>query len=634
MEKQDIRIDYNTLFEIGTVMVVVWESREGWPIAHASQNTGNILGYDADSLQGRLYMDLVHPDDIDKVREEVEVYLYERRSQWEQEYRIRKSDGSYIWVRDFTVPVWEGQILQQINGYIYDVSVEIDNRRVMKFQNTRLNQVIEATNVGTWEWHIPSGKVTANERFAEMCGYSLAEVEPLTIGTWDEWISPQDKAKFYEAVQDHLDGRADSYQMECRVRTKEGAYIWVMDRGKVMEWDDEGNPVRMIGAQTDVTEMKQTQAMLYHSEKLNALGRLAGGMAHDINNHLMMIGSYAALSKERKSLEGYEANMEAIEGIVARAADVVKQLMVFTRQSLFEAVPTDMVEILRNVEKMARHTFGRNISIVTGHTIGKIMADVDQSLIENALINLCINARDAMPDGGTIHLDVKKRVLNRRIHTYSGYLDPGNYCLIRIIDDGVGMEENELERIFEPFFTTKETGTGIGLSTVIGIVKQHDGGIHVVSQKGVGSAFTIYIPLMTKETEQGLTTMPTVIVEGGCGCNVLIVDDEPVIGQVLEEYLAMKGCHATTKTDPEEALTYFSTHHEVIDVVIMDMMMPRMSGDTLYRHMLAIDEDVKVLFLSGFSEGIHVSEQDRANIIGYLEKPVHVEKVFEALRHR
>ena len=627
-------IDYLSLFEAGNITVCVWLPDRSLSVGFISPSVESLLGYTNEAFmeEPQLYKKCVHPNDLNRVLEEVNQNIEERKLHFEQSYRLVKADGSIIWVRDYSVTVWNDQELIQVNGYIYDVTLEVTAAEAIKDQSLLLEDIIEAAKVGTWQWDAKRDDVTFDDFSLELLGYDDGELNHITRQQWADTIHPEDQDTFLNAMEDHLAGRTPIYEVECRMRHKDGHYTWILDRGKVMKWTDEGEPWIVTGAQSDITENKETQALLNHSEKLNALGRLSGGIAHDMNNHLMMISSYLDLADEKQGLEDYRNSNRRIRDIVSRSSDIVGQLLKLSKHNLYEPKTMDLVAVIKEVADVMNHTLGKKIKVETVFEMEKLWLVGDPSMIENALINLCINARDAMKVGGKIRIGCSLEAVERPINSYTGHLAVGSYAMIFVEDQGTGIKDQELIKIFEPFYTTKQTGSGIGLSTVVSVVNQHGGGIQVASTYGEGTRFMLYLPLgevfPDETTKDGIQT----VITGNRALRVMIVDDEPVLSQVLVEYLEMKGCGVRGYTDPREALEDYRVNSDVLDVVILDMLMPDMSGDELFEKMHEINGEIKVLFLSGYSEGIEVKSKFRHNIIGFLEKPIHMEKIYELLQ--
>jgi len=517
--------------------------------------------------------------------------------------------------------------------YISDnITAKRNAESILEKENQRYKDILEATKLGTWEYNILTGEMVVNERWAEMIGYTLEELEPITMDTWNNFTHTSDIDRAYKLLQEHIAGKSSEYEAEFRMRHKKRYWVWIHDRGRIIRRTPDGKPWMMYGGHNEITEKKYTQEMLQHTEKLNALGRLAGGIAHDINNQLMMIRGYIDIMFERNTDLEQDEYLAKIDGIVTRSASVVKQLLTFSKQSKFESEPIDIVSVVKSIGEMLIHTLDKSIVVKLDMEEEHLVITADRSLVENAIINLCINAKDAMPDGGKLQLSIEKKIFDKETQTFTGHIKPGTYAMIRVTDNGKGISEGDLHRIFEPFFTTKDTGTGVGLSAVIGVIKQHKGGIRVVSNEGKGSCFSLYFPIEDHvEIEKGRIAKKPV----GKGLyykNIMIVDDEAVLLSVLDKYLSSKGCYVKTFSDPRQVIEYYKTHSKEIEVIILDMLMPYMSGIEVFKHLVGINNNVKVLYLSGYTEGFEVDDEYKKNVIGYIEKPVRLSQIYEMLQ--
>jgi PAS domain S-box-containing protein len=649
-------------FEEGPVLLIAWANMDKWPIVYVSKNVVQIIGYtEAECLAPEFaYADLIHPEDFPRIVEEVGRHLKQGDKHFEQVYRIRKKDGHYMWIRDYSAPMYEKSEVKTICGYIYDITKEQETERLLLEQNNRYFDIVEATQVGVWEWNLLTNELQVNHRYAEIIGYTLEELGELSIERWKTMTHPGDLDKVFELIHDHIEGRTAYYEAEFRMKHKDGHWIWLSDRGKVIHRTLDNKPIKMVGSHIDVTENKKTETMLYHSEKVTAIGRLAGGIAHDINNQLMMIQGYVDILKSSDAFTYGKEQLHNIEAIVTRSTDIVKQLQSFTKQTKLKCDDVEINSLVLRIGKMMYHAIDKRIliEVITTNELQKepdidpirfrretdmqegeleeLHINGDVSLIENALVNLVLNARDSIFDTGKISLMVKKVNIEKPMQTYMNSLDVGDYVCISVKDNGIGISEKNLMQIFEPFFTTKEKGTGLGLSMAISAIKQFNGGITVESRLGRGTIFSLYFPLVQNDITKNIIMNPEVgAVEENTQCDktILIVDDELVLCDVLSQYLCDKGFNTKSFIDPRKALDYFEGHYESIECVILDVIMPYMTGNELFKKMLEISSKVKVLYLSGYTEGLSIHEAHSKNIIGLLEKPVKLEKIYTLLTH-
>ena len=384
--------------------------------------------------------------------------------------------------------------------------------------------------------------------------------------------------------------------------------------------------------QQHLLELKKTQRQLIEAEKLTALGTLAGGVAHDFNNILCgMIGYVALLKKNHDPQDKDFMMLDTIEKAGFRAANLTKQLLTFSRQEALDHRPIEVNPHIENVAKLLQNTISKLISIKLdlGKPLPPILSDPSQ--LEQLVMNLSVNARDAMPNGGQILIQSEQVNVDQEFCEVHPEAKPGDYVRIRVSDQGEGIDKEILPRIFEPFFTTKEfgKGTGLGLAMVYGIVKSHKGFIIVSSSRGKGTTFSLYLPLAGPI--QGEEILPEVS-DQMLQANILIIDDEELVASMLARHLQNIGCHTFIARDGEEALDVLSRHKDELDVAILDLNMPVMDGTAAYEKLLAVKPDLKVLVASGFSMNGSVEELLAKGAQGFIQKPYSLENITAKIR--
>jgi signal transduction histidine kinase len=381
-----------------------------------------------------------------------------------------------------------------------------------------------------------------------------------------------------------------------------------------------------------VKELKKTQRQLIEAEKLTAIGTLAGGVAHDFNNILCgMIGYVSLLKRNHDANEKDYQMLDTIEKAGFRAANLTKQLLTFSRQEAMDYTPIDVNEHVENVVKLLENTISKMITIrlQLGESLPAVLSDPAQ--LEQVVMNLSVNARDAMPNGGEIFIQTEVVAVDVKFCAEHPEARPGDYILLTVSDQGGGIDQEILPRIFEPFFTTKEMGkgTGLGLAMVYGIVKSHKGFCIVSSTPGEGSSFGVYLPVAgTEETEDE----DSHVVDQLLKANVLIVDDEELVVSMLAEHLNNLGCKTFLASNGEEALKTLAQNLEEIDVVILDINMPVMDGKTAYEKMIDLKPNLKVLLASGLSKDDEIDEILRKGAHGFIQKPYSLENIAAKIR--
>ena len=390
----------------------------------------------------------------------------------------------------------------------------------------------------------------------------------------------------------------------------------------------------MIGVALDVTDRKHLTDQLRQSQKMQAIGELAGGVAHDFNNLLMVVKGHAQLLLQRMPKDAsLHHSVEQMEKAADRAASLTRQLLAFSRKQVLQPRVLDMNDVVGGMIKMFSRVIGENIEMafVPGANLGRAKADPGQ--IEQVLLNLVVNARDAMPDGGRLTIETANVQLD---HTYAAghvAVEPGPYIMLTVTDTGCGMDAETQSRIFEPFFTTKEAGkgTGLGLATVYGVVKQSGGYIWVYSEVGCGSTFKIYLPQVAEEVEAPVVTSET----GGSLAGtetILFVEDEQSVRELVRDYLRGEGYSVLDAGDGIEAPAGRRAHNGPIHILVTDVVMPRLSGRDLAARLSAERRNLKVLFISGYTDDTVVRHGVLDGGVAFLQKPFNLKALAEKIR--
>ena len=401
----------------------------------------------------------------------------------------------------------------------------------------------------------------------------------------------------------------------------------------------EGEILGVIGVALDITDRKQLADQLRQSQKLQAVGELAGGVAHDFNNLLMVVKGHAEMLLDR--LPGVLAdrqnparqNVEQIQQAAERAAALTRQLLAFSRKQVLQPRVLDLNEVVAGMIQMVSRVIGANIELafLPGANLGRVKADPSQ--IEQVALNLVVNARDAMPDGGRLTIETSNVHLDRDFATQHAVVDPGPYVMLTVTDNGCGMDAATQARIFEPFFTTKEQGrgTGLGLATVYGVVKQSGGYIWVYSEVGHGTTFKVYLPMVQAPAEK---TAPEKAVSGhepGTE-TILFVEDEQSVRELVCEYLSARGYHVLEASDGLQALEMAAAHTGKIQLLITDVVMPKLSGRELAARLAATRPDLKVLYISGYTDDSVFRHGVLQGGMAFLQKPFNLKALAAKIR--
>ncbi|MBI3003832.1 MAG: PAS domain S-box protein [Ignavibacteriales bacterium] len=467
-----------------------------------------------------------------------------------------------------------------------------------------------------------------NPAGVELFGYSSKE-ELLKTAMVDLFVQPEDQGRYHELLRTQF--YVKDYELSLK-RKRDGQRLSVAVTASAMR-DGVGKILAYRGIMRDVTERRQLEQQLLQSQKLESIGLLAGGIAHDINNVLTPIIMASEIFRDRLSDEESQRMLDMVESSAKRGADIVKQILTVARRVDGERAEVQLKHLIKEMAKIGEETFPKSIRTQTSihKDLWTIMGDATQ--LHQILLNLSVNARDAMPDGGTLTLAAENILLDE--HYARMHLDakPGPYVMIQVADTGTGIPSDKLHRIFEPFFTTKEPGkgTGLGLSTVHAIIKNHQGFINTYSEIGKGTQFSVYIPAVPAHTAAA-EERQQVPLRPGNGELVLIVDDESSVLEVTKATLVKHGYRALTAMEGTEAVGLFAKNKNEIKAVITDMSMPVMDGIATIRALRRIDPQVRVIVASGRAEHKKETEAASLQVQAFLEKPYTADKLLRTLQ--
>lgn len=463
-----------------------------------------------------------------------------------------------------------------------------------------------------------------NPAFAEALGYAPGEISESPFA---EFIHPDDRAKTMDAFAGVLGGVPNS-DFENRYRRKDGGY-------RVFSWRATVDPVTgdVYAVARDVTDQRATEAQLRHAQKMDAVGQLAGGIAHDFNNLLLAILANAELAMAGISGPSQTAeHLSEIESAGRRAADLTKQLLAFSRGQPLRPVPVDLNALTRSLMKMVRRLLPENIIIdlIPGHNLASVSADPSQ--VEQVIVNLCVNARDAMDRGGQLTIETENILVNSRYCETHAWAKPGRYVLLSVTDTGSGMTADVRERAFEPFFTTKspQQGTGLGLSTVYGIVQQHGGMVHIYSELAEGTTVKVYLPAdsrLVTEVGSKLHTIPPSGHE-----TILLAEDEEAVRKAVVQILQRAGYHTIAAADGREAIRLLRECAEPVHLVLLDVVMPELGGPETWELMRSSNPALRVIFTSGYADSRYLKRlPPDADVVG---KPFRAEDLLRRIRKK
>ncbi len=559
------------------------------------------------------FLDSVHPDDREHVRSVLQAQV--KGESFDHEYRIITPGGvmRWIWDRGFPIRDEAGRVIRYVG-----VAVDITGRKQAEEERSRLVTAIEQSAEGVVITN-PTGEIEyVNPAFTRITGYSREEA----LGQNPKILKSerQDPAFYRQLWETILTGEPWSGEL-INQRKDKSLYTEQMSIAPVK--DAQGEITHFIATKQDVTERRHLEAQLQQAAKMEAVGRLAGGVAHDFNNLLTVINGYSEiLLGKLAGDESAGAQLHEIFSAGERAAALTRQLLAFSRRQVLAPRVLDLNAVVSNLEKMLRRLIGEDVKLRTNLDPHLERVKADPGQIEQVIMNLAVNARDAMPLGGNLILETSNVVLDEGYARNHPTVKPGPHVMLAVSDTGVGMPPETQARIFEPFFTTKEIGkgTGLGLATVYGIVKQSGGSIWVYSEMGQGTAFKVYLPVVG-ESQAEVATMKAAQDSASGTETVLVVEDEDGVRSLVRLALASGGYHVLEAKDAESAMTMCAVHSGPIHLLLTDVVMPQMSGPALAKKLIAIRHDIKVLYMSGYTDDAVVHHGVLSHDMPFIQKP-------------
>jgi two-component system cell cycle sensor histidine kinase/response regulator CckA len=494
--------------------------------------------------------------------------------------------------------------------------------QALRENEARTNFALAAARMGVWEIEFATKRLTWSDTMASVFGVT-PDKAPETTDAFFQLIHPDDRHDVEAAIERAIAGERDHCAVEFRTVWPDGSTHWIDGRAQ-MSYAADGRPMRLLGIATDITERRSLEARFEQAQKMEAIGQLAGGIAHDFNNLLTVINGTCELALAQAPAGGQlHEDLQEIRRAGERAASLTRQLLAFSRKQILQPRTLSLDAVVAEMESMLRRLIGDDIDLVLvpAVALGSVKADPGQ--MEQVVANLAVNARDAMPQGGKLTIELHNVDIDEPYARQRGVsVPPGPYVMLAVSDTGTGMDEATRQRIFEPFFTTKAPGkgTGLGLSTVYGIVKQSNGFIWVYSEAGHGTSFKMYLPQVA-DVAGGKRPVSAVRPATPGTETILLVEDVPGLRQVTRRMLESAGYTVLVAASGEEAMLALDRHTEPVHLVITDVVMPGMSGRTLAERLSQTRQPMKVLYMSGYTDDVVVRHGVLDEGVPFVSKP-------------
>jgi len=586
-----------------------------------------LFGYTKEELQGEPYSvyQMLIPEDRERAKEGLRRVITGEERQGKPEYTAIRKDGSTFPVLVYASAVIREGKLAGFRTILADITERKEFERALMESEAKYRSVVESSLVG---FYIVQDNLFryVNRRWCEMFGYAYEEVID-KLGLADI-AHPDDRQAVEESVNKKLANDKDYVEYVFKTLRKDGRVLTVKALGNSIIYD--GRPAA-AGTVIDITRERQLESHLRQAQKMEAIGTLTGGIAHDFNNILTALVGYGSLLQMRmEKTDPLRMYVDRILSAAHKASGLTKSLLTFGRQQPINLQPTSVNGIIQGTEQLLKRLLTEDILFETRLTSENVTIMADATQIDQILFNLVTNARDAMPKGGTLILETARVVLDRDFALVHGFGEPGTYAVLSVTDTGEGMDETVSEKIFEPFFTTKETGkgTGLGLATVYGIVKQHGGYITVYSEINVGSTFKVYFPAVkTKADEE---QPPTYNIKRGSE-TILVAEDNEEVRRFVKDIFRLYGYKTIEAVDGEDAVEKFKRERG-IDLVILDSVMPKKNGREAYDEIMRIRPGARVLFMSGHTKDILLDKGIGEKEFSFISKPLVPNELLQLVR--
>lgn len=600
------------------------------------------LGYSESDIEPISFFDILHPDFHDLCKK-----LFARIASGESVRNIEAiflaKDGSEVIIEGDCGPLRSEDKISGIFGFFQDITPRKQVENALRESERRLELALESAGLGLWDHNLKTGEVIRDKRWAEMLGYTLAEIDS-AARAWKKLIHPDDLLLVEKIAKEHEEGRIPFFKVEHRLRSKTGEWKWILNWGKVVERDAEGRAVRATGTHLDISELKRKEeerikleALIQQAQKAESLDVMAGSIAHNFNNLLMVILGNIEMSLENLQEESpLKRHMESAEKAAKHAAELSTLMLTYVGQTKANMQVVNLSKIVVGMIDVLELALSKKAQLRFYPPPEPVFFKGDLAQVRQVIMNLVTNAAEALGDRGegTVTLSIGSVFCDRTCFRHpfiNDDLSEGEYVFFEIRDTGCGMNQEILSRVFDPFFTTKFQGRGLGMAVVLGIARSHRGLVAIDSTPGKGTTVRVMFPAV--EAEEDLRGESPVDKKDWRGDGtVLLVDDEKAVLEVAEAMLQRLGFSVLTANDGLEAIEIFREQGDHIDCVLLDLLMPQMDGVETFREMRRIKKNISVVLSSGYTEEKAIELFAEATPAGFIKKPYNLDRLRDKMR--
>jgi PAS domain S-box-containing protein len=533
-----------------------------------------------------------------------------------------------LWWETRVIPIERDGAVTYLLSIAKDITAQKRAEAELAVRDAQLRLALEASGMGQWSWNVETDTVVLDAAARRVFAWP-EQNDDLKLESFLGLVQSEDRERVKTALLRAVE-KGEYPDTTFRIALADGAVRWILSKGQVLK-DESGKGRELVGGMIDITDGKRTEAQLHRSQKLEAIGQLAGGVAHDFNNLLVAILGNLSLARETPDDE--ERGTLLAEALAAgnRAAELTRQLLAFSTRQPVDQEMIDVNLVLGDTLKLLRRLVPESVKMdfIGAHRLPRVLADRGQ--LEQVVVNLCVNARDAMPHGGKLAIETELVLVNGRFRDTHPWVRPGRYVLVSVTDTGVGIPPEALDHVFEPFFTTKAQGSGLGLATAYGIVRRHGGFMHVYSEVGKGTTFKVYLPVSARDAAD-VGTKVQGPVRGGSE-TILVAEDEPRVRAIVVRILQRAGYRVITAEDGEEAVRKFGQQNPPFDLVLLDAVMPNKGGTEALAEIRSQAPTVAAILCSGYSDSL-ASVSTLGEGVTFLPKPYEPDELLRIVRQR